>query len=80
MSTTSNQILMSWSTGKDSAYALHTLKSLGNDFEISGILTTITKPFDRASIHGIRRELVEAQAKQMGLPIHFVEIPYPCTK
>ena len=70
---------MSWSTGKDSAYALYNLKQLNNKFEVAGLLTTITKPFDRISIHGVRRKLLEEQAKQLGLPLHIVEIPHPCT-
>lgn len=69
---------MSWSTGKDSAYALYKLKQLQNDFEISGLLTTLTKSFERTSMHGVRRQLLEEQARQMDLPLYIIEIPYPC--
>lgn len=71
--------LISWSTGKDSAYTLYKLKQLKNEFEVIGLFTTLTKPFNRTSIHGVRRELLEEQAKQIGLSIHTLEIPYPCT-
>jgi uncharacterized protein (TIGR00290 family) len=70
-------ILLSWSGGKDSAFALHTLRS-SPDFEPVGLLTTITEDYDRISIHGVRRELLERQAEAIGLPLHQVLIPKDC--
>jgi uncharacterized protein (TIGR00290 family) len=71
-------ILLSWSGGKDSAFALHTLRS-SPDFEPVGLLTTITEDYDRISIHGVRCELLERQAESIGLPLHKVLIPKDCT-
>jgi uncharacterized protein (TIGR00290 family) len=69
--------ILSWSSGKDSAMALHrVLKS--KDFEIVCLLTTITDRFHRISMHGVREELLDAQAQSVGYPIEKVVIPYPC--
>ena len=70
--------LVAWSSGKDAAYALHEVRREG-DVEVVGLLTTVTRAFDRVSIHGVREELVEAQAAALGLPLTEVEIPYPCS-
>jgi uncharacterized protein (TIGR00290 family) len=70
-------ILLSWSGGKDSAFALHTLRS-SPDFEPAGLLTTVTEDYDRISIHGVRRELLEWQAAAIGLPLRTVRIPRDC--
>ena len=69
---------ISWSGGKDSAFALHSLRS-SPDFEPVGLLTTLTEDYDRISIHGVRRELLEKQAESIGLPLHKVLIPKDCT-
>src|SRR5690348_6563461 len=69
---------MAWSSGKDSAWALHTTRQIG-DVEIIGLMTTVTTAYDRISMHGVRRTLLEAQADALGLPLHCVEIPAPCT-
>ena len=66
-----------WSSGKDSAWALHVLRAR-RDLAVTGIVTTMTKTFDRVAMHGVRRTLVEAQALAVGLPLHLVEIPFPC--
>lgn len=79
MNTANNKVLMSWSTGKDSAYALYELTQLKNKFEVVGLFTTLTTPFNRSSMHGVRRELLEEQAKRMNLPLYILEIPYPCS-
>jgi uncharacterized protein (TIGR00290 family) len=71
-------ILLSWSGGKDSAVALHALRA-SEDFEPAGLLTTITESYDRISIHGVRRDLLERQAESIGLPLHPVLIPKDCT-
>src|SRR5215207_6887623 len=70
--------LLSWSSGKDSAWALHRLRQRG-DVEVVGLVTTINAAFDRVAMHGVRRSLVEAQAEAAGLPLHVLEIPYPCS-
>jgi uncharacterized protein (TIGR00290 family) len=69
--------LLSWSTGKDSAWALHLLRQR-DDVEVVGLFTTINAAFDRVVMHGVRRALVEAQAEAAGLPLHMLPIPYPC--
>jgi uncharacterized protein (TIGR00290 family) len=69
---------MSWSSGKDSAHALAEAERLG-DVEIVGLITTVTKAFDRVAMHAVRRELLELQAQALGLPLLTVEIPSPCT-
>jgi len=72
--------LMSWSGGKDSALALYEVLS-HEDLEISALLTTVTEPYDRVSMHGIRRELLEEQADLMGFPVEEVMISsHECTE
>jgi uncharacterized protein (TIGR00290 family) len=68
---------MSWSSGKDSAFALHTVRSVGR-VEITGLLTTVTAATDRVAVHGVRRVLLQAQADALGLPLHVVALPRPC--
>jgi iron complex transport system substrate-binding protein len=69
--------LLSWSTGKDSAWSLHVLRQR-LDVELVGLVTTINSAFDRVAMHGVRRVLAEAQAEAAGLPLHVLEIPHPC--
>jgi uncharacterized protein (TIGR00290 family) len=69
--------LISWSSGKDSAFALHEAKCAG-EFEVVGALTTVTETFERVSIHGVRQEILRAQCEAAGLPQTTVPIPYPC--
>lgn len=69
--------LISWSSGKDAAWALHRARQAG-EYEIVGALTTITENFDRVSMHGVRREILEAQLAAAGLPLFPVRIPSPC--
>jgi len=69
--------ILSWSSGKDSAMALHrVLKS--KEFEVVCLLTTVTKEFHRVSMHGVREQLLDVQAVSMGYPVEKVLIPYPC--
>jgi diphthamide synthase (EF-2-diphthine--ammonia ligase) len=70
--------LIAWSSGKDSAWALH-LARLTGDYDIVGALTTVTDTFGRVSIHGVREELLKAQLIAAGLPATIVRIPYPCS-
>ncbi|WP_458758976.1 ATP-binding protein [Afipia sp. TerB] len=69
--------LISWSSGKDSAFALHHVRQ-GGEFEVVGALTTVTETFGRVSIHGVREEILCAQLDAAGLPPLTVPIPYPC--
>jgi uncharacterized protein (TIGR00290 family) len=69
---------LSWSSGKDSAWTLHEVRRSGS-VEIAALLTTITEPFERVSMHGVRVSLLEAQAASVGLPLVKVPIPFPCT-
>lgn len=68
---------MSWSSGKDSALALHEVRSVG-EVEVAGLLTTVNAAAGRVAMHGVRRVLLEAQAAALGLPLHVVELPWPC--
>ena len=72
------RVILSWSSGKDGAWALHVLRRRG-EVEVVGLLTTFNEAFDRVAMHAVRRELVEAQAAAVGLPLHAVRLPYPCT-
>jgi uncharacterized protein (TIGR00290 family) len=69
---------LSWSSGKDSAWALHVLRRQ-DEYEITGLLTTINSEFDRVAMHSTRRALVEAQARAVGLPLVAVPLPWPCS-
>jgi uncharacterized protein (TIGR00290 family) len=69
--------LISWSSGKDSAFSLHEVLR-GGEFEVVGALTTVTETFGRVSIHGVRQEILQAQCEAAGLPQRIVPIPYPC--
>ena len=68
--------LVSWSSGKDSAWALHKVLQRG-DLEVVGLLTTFNAEFDRVSMQGVRRGLVDMQAARLGLPVWSVELPWP---
>jgi uncharacterized protein (TIGR00290 family) len=69
--------LLSWSTGKDSAWSLHMLRQTPG-IEVAGLFTTVNAAFDRVAMHAVRRALLEAQATAAGLPLHVIEIPWPC--
>jgi len=70
-------IVFCWSGGKDSALALHTLLRQ-NKVRIAALLTTVTEGYDRISMHGVRRELLQRQAESLHLPLHEVFIPPQC--
>jgi uncharacterized protein (TIGR00290 family) len=69
--------LISWSSGKDSAFALQEVRRAG-ELDVVGALTTVTETFGRVSIHGVRQEILQAQCEAAGLPPRIVPIPYPC--
>jgi len=72
------RVLLSWSSGKDSAWSLHILRQ-DPHVEVVGLLTTLNEAFDRVAMHAVRRELLEAQAEAAGLPLQAVPIPWPCS-
>ena len=72
------RVALSWSSGKDSAWALHLLRQ-DPGIELVALITTINEAFDRVAMHGVRRELVERQAKSAGLPLWTVPLPWPCS-
>jgi uncharacterized protein (TIGR00290 family) len=72
------RVLVSWSSGKDSAWALHILRR-DSSLELCGLLTTLNTEFDRVAMHGTRRTVLEAQAAAAGLPLWIVRLPWPCT-
>jgi uncharacterized protein (TIGR00290 family) len=69
--------LVAWSSGKDSAFALHVLRR-APEVEVIGLLTTINEAFDRVAMHAVRHSLLRAQADAVGLPLVPVRIPWPC--
>jgi uncharacterized protein (TIGR00290 family) len=71
------KLVMCWSGGKDSALALRRLQQQGA-WEVAGLLTTVTRGWDRISMHGVRDVLLTAQAEALGLPLHRVWIPQAC--
>jgi uncharacterized protein (TIGR00290 family) len=72
------RVLLSWSSGKDSAWALHILRR-DPAIELCGLLTTLNSEFDRVAMHGTRRSVLEAQAAAAGLPLWTVPLPWPCS-
>jgi uncharacterized protein (TIGR00290 family) len=68
------KVLFTWSGGKDSALALYELQRNGR-YEVTALLTTVTEDYDRISMHGVRRVLLEQQAQSLGLPLEIVYIP-----
>jgi diphthamide synthase (EF-2-diphthine--ammonia ligase) len=72
------KILVSWSTGKDSAWTLHTLREQ-HPRAIGGLLTTMNEAFDRVAMHAVRRRLLQAQADAAGCTLHAIHLPWPCS-
>jgi len=71
------KILLSWSSGKDSAWALHLLNRQ-HPGAVAALLTTVNEAMDRVAMHGVRRSVLEEQARAAGLPLRVVHIPHPC--
>jgi len=72
------KLLLSWSSGKDSAWSLYRLQQNGG-WQVAGLLTTLNAAFDRVAMHSTRRALLEAQAHAAGLPLRQVPLPWPCS-
>jgi uncharacterized protein (TIGR00290 family) len=70
--------LLAWSSGKDSAWALHMLRGAGA-VEVVGLLTTLNQAYDRVAMHAVRAELLRLQAEAVGLPLWPVPLPWPCS-
>jgi uncharacterized protein (TIGR00290 family) len=70
--------LLSWSSGKDSAWALHILQQR-HDIELAGLFCTINSKFDRAAMHAVRVDLIKQQAASAGLPVESIELPDQCS-
>jgi len=70
--------LLSWSSGKDSAWSLQVLNQQ-NDIEIVGLFSTVNQEFNRVAMHAVRVELLQLQAVSVRLPIQLIPIPYPCS-
>ncbi len=72
------KVLLSWSSGKDSAWALYILQQM-QEIELVGLFSTYNQEFNRIAMHSTRLELVKMQAKNTGLPIDLIPIPFPCS-
>jgi diphthamide synthase (EF-2-diphthine--ammonia ligase) len=72
------KILLSWSSGKDSAWTLHVLRRDGRG-HVAGLLTSLNEAVGRVSMHGVREEILQAQAAAAGLPLYTIPLPWPCT-
>jgi uncharacterized protein (TIGR00290 family) len=72
------RVLLSWSSGKDSAWALGLLRQQP-DVEVAGLLTTINEQFDRVAMHAVRTDLLRRQAESVGLPLRLISLPFPCS-
>jgi len=70
--------LLSWSSGKDSAWSLHLLRR-NPAIDVTALLTTFNGTADRVAMHAVRRELVEAQARRIALPLWSIDLPWPCS-
>ena len=71
------KILLSWSSGKDSAWTLHTLRREG--VQVGGLLTSLNEAVARVSMHGVRADILRAQADAAGLPLFTIPLPWPCS-
>jgi uncharacterized protein (TIGR00290 family) len=72
------RVVVSWSSGKDSAWTLHRLRQR-NDVEVVGLITTVNQAFDRVAMHSTRAAVLEAQAAAAGLPLRKISLPWPCS-
>ena len=70
--------MLSWSSGKDSAWALHTMRQ-DSGIIVDGLFCTINQKFERVAMHAVRVALLQQQADSIGLPIQLISIPHPCS-
>ncbi|MGU5661065.1 Dph6-related ATP pyrophosphatase [Aeromonas sanarellii] len=75
---TKTRVLLSWSSGKDSAWALHRLRQ-DPAIEVVGLFTTLNQAFERVAMHGVRKSLLARQAQCVGLPLMTIDLPWPCS-
>lgn len=75
---TKTKVLLSWSSGKDSAWALHRLRQ-DPAIEVVGLFTTLNQAFERVAMHGVRKSLLARQAQCVGLPLMTIDLPWPCS-
>ncbi|MGL5070317.1 MAG: ATP-binding protein [Aeromonas salmonicida] len=75
---TKKKVLLSWSSGKDSAWALHKLQQ-DPAIKVVGLFTTLNQAFERVAMHGVRKQLLMQQAECVGLPLTSIDLPWPCT-
>jgi uncharacterized protein (TIGR00290 family) len=73
-----NKTLVSWSSGKDSAWLVHTIRTSMPDYDIRALLTTINQDANRVAMHAVRTDVLQAQAQALDLPLWMVPIPSPC--
>jgi uncharacterized protein (TIGR00290 family) len=78
MTVPGRKTLVSWSSGKDSAWLVHTLRTTMPEYEVAALLTTVNQDAKRVAMHAVRTEVLEAQARALGLPLWTVPIPSPC--
>ena len=71
-------VALAWSSGKDAAWTLNVLRR-APDLDVRVLLTSFNASFGRVAMHGVRRSLVTAQAQAVGLPLHEVDLPPPCS-
>lgn len=74
----SKKTWLSWSSGKDSAWVLHELRQ-SDEYAVADLFTTINSAFERVAMHAVRIELLREQARAVGLPLHLIAIPNPCS-
>ncbi len=74
----SHRVLLSWSSGKDSAWALQVLRKYSY-VDVVGLLTTVNTTHGRVAMHSTRHAILEAQAQAAGLPLHVLPLPWPCS-
>jgi uncharacterized protein (TIGR00290 family) len=72
------RVLLSWSSGKDSAWTLHVLRQVP-DIEVMGLLTTVNTTHERVAMHATRLAILDAQARALGLPLQMIPLPWPCS-
>ena len=72
------RVLLSWSSGKDSAWSLHVLRQQG-EVEVVGLLTSLNAGASRVAMHAVREELLDGQAAALALPVWKVPLPWPCS-